>query len=196
MSARPKGASSAPPSLTVTIILLAAFTGCAGTPHSVRALSAAQKKNTDAYCADILRTTSTLKEYFSRYEREKQETFDRRHRQNSNDQVELLRAQASKDSWDASKTAAEVTLGLNDLQTKLDADKAALHERVTSVASSLDTLTARCATLAKAQTKLDEYTQSQSTNDAVNQLLTDNLSADTSATDKGVGALVAKLPTL
>jgi len=169
---------------------------CSGTPDSVRALSAAQLKNAQSYCTDVGRATTSLKDYFKRYEDEKLAVFDKRHEQNKTDAEALVRAKAQSEKWDAAKTAAEVASQISTLETQNNKDKGDLDARVGELARGLDALTARCEKLVRSESKLNDYAQTKKAEEAVNDVLTENLGLDTQAMNQQIDALVNKVSDL
>jgi hypothetical protein len=177
-------------------IVLGLTGACSGTPESVQALSAAQLKNTESYCVDVGRTVTSLREYFERYEAEKRAVFDKRHAQNKADQEVLVRSKAQSEKWDAAKTAAEVASQFSALEAQNSTDKAELAARVSELGRGLDALVTRCDKLARTERKLNDYTQTKKSEDAVNEIMTENLGLDGKATNQRIDALVGKISDL
>lgn len=88
-------------SLASTALVLGlglALVACSGTPESVRALSAAQLKNSQSYCTDVGRAVASLQEYFKRFEKEKVDIFDKRHEKSKADVETSMRAKAQSET--------------------------------------------------------------------------------------------------
>jgi hypothetical protein len=177
-------------------LCVAALAACAGTPESVKALSAAQLKNTGAYCADVERSSSALAEYFTRYRDAKLEDFKKRHERNKADTLTLLSKQAKDESWDATQTAAKVASAVSALELQFAKDNTDLTARIESLKLALGGLVTRCQKLVQGQTKLDDYAQLQKSDDAVNHMAAETLGVDTEALRQKVDVLAEKVPKL
>jgi hypothetical protein len=169
---------------------------CSGTPDSVRALSAAQLKNEQSYCADVARAVATLKGYFERYRDEKLAAFDKRHAQNKADAEALVRAKSQSEKWDAAKTAAEMASQISSLEMQNTKDKADLDARVGELDRGLDALTTRCEKLVRSESKLNDYAQTKKAEEAVNEVLSENLGLDTKAMNQQIDSLVKQVSDL
>jgi hypothetical protein len=178
------------------VVLAVGLSACSGTPDSVRALSTAQLKNSQAYCADVGRVVTSLKDYFDRYKADKLAVFDKRHEQNKTDAEALVRSKAQTEKWDAAKTAAEVASQISALETQNNNDKGALEARVADLDRGLDALTLRCEKLVRSESKLNDYAQTQKAEEAVNELATEELGVDTKALNQQIDALVNKVTEL
>jgi hypothetical protein len=182
--------------LCVASLVLAGLLGCSGTPDSVKALSAAQLKNSRAYCASVSRSGSVLKEYFKRQGEEKLKIFDQRHEQNTKDTEQIVRDEAVQGKWDAARTAAEVSARLNALQVKHAQAKQDLSARLQALNDALDSLAARCGKLEASQSKLNDYLQLKTSEDAVNQLMTETMGIDTNSLTGEIDKFADKVPKL
>jgi hypothetical protein len=183
-------------SVLSALVLGLGLAACSGTPESVRALSAAQLKNSESFCADIGRAVTSLKDYFKRYQDEKLANFDMRHGKNKADTEALVRAKAQSEKWDAAKTGAEVASQITVLETQNNKDKAALETRVAELARGLDALATRCEKLVRSQIKLNDYAQTKKAEEAVNAVLTENLGLDTTAMNQRIDVLVNQVSDL
>jgi hypothetical protein len=178
------------------VAALALLAGCAGTPESVKALSAAQLKNTGAYCADVERSTSALTEYFERYRSARLEEFKKRHERNKADTLAVFSKQAKDENWDATQTAAKVASAVSALELQFAKDNAELNARVEALQLALSSLVTRCQKLVQGQTKLDDYAQLEKSDDALNHMAAETLGVDTEALRQKVDVLAEKVPKL